>query len=137
AIFCIAVLAPDQRDVVAELLAVEVEEAVTVAVLLLPHSGEHARRSGIALAHRLREVAIGAAVLLLESDGEGQQFLLRQVREVLHRRLGVVSYSSYSTVGRSWASAASDRLRGNHARSNRSRFITLFQAATKSRTNAA
>src|SRR5438874_13275678 len=91
AIFCIAVLAPDQRDVVAELLAVEVEEAVTVAVLLLPHSGEHPRRSGIALMHRIREVSIGTAVLLLESDGERQQLLLRQIREVLHRPASVPS----------------------------------------------
>jgi hypothetical protein len=56
--------------VVAELLAIEVEEAVTVAVLLLGHRGEHPRRSGIALAPRLREVAIGPVVLLLQSDGE-------------------------------------------------------------------
>src|SRR5438105_7517659 len=33
------------------------------------------------LAHRIREVAIRAAVLLLESDGERQQLLLGQVRK--------------------------------------------------------
>jgi hypothetical protein len=79
------ILPADQRDVVAELLAVEIEEAVTVAVLLLRHRGEHPRRSGIVLAHRIREVAIGAAVLLLQCDGKRQQLLPGQVREVLHQ----------------------------------------------------
>src|SRR5580704_5575991 len=102
------VLPADQRDVVAELLAVEVEEAVTVTVLLGRHRGEHSRRSGIALARRIREVAVGTAVLLLESDGERQQLLLRQIREVLHRSASLPSL--ISAVGRSWASAASGRL---------------------------
>src|SRR5207248_10923125 len=96
------VLPADQRDVVAELLAVEVEEAVTVAVLLLRHRGEHPRRSGVALAHRIRAIGIGTAVLLLEIDGERQQLLLRQIRKVLHRpALRAVSYSAEIRRGQS------------------------------------
>jgi hypothetical protein len=38
------ILAADQRDVVAELLAIQIEEAMAVGVLLLGHGGEHPRR---------------------------------------------------------------------------------------------
>jgi hypothetical protein len=74
--------------VLAELLAIEIEEAVAMAVLFLRHRGEHPRRSRVGLAHRLREVAVGAVVLLLlERDREREQLLLGQFGKVLHARL--------------------------------------------------
>ena len=71
------VLATDHRNVVAELLAIEIEQAMAVAILLLRHGGKHPSCPGICLTHGFREIIVGAAVLLLECNGKRQQFLLR------------------------------------------------------------
>ena len=80
----VSTLAPHQRDVLAELAAVELEQAVAVAALLLGHGGEHPRRVGIVLAQPVGELVVDAAVLLLERDGKRQQLGLGQFGEILH-----------------------------------------------------
>ena len=78
------VLSPDQRDMIAKLLAVQLKQPVTMAVFFFGHGREHPSRPQIRFAHRLGEVAIGAIILLFQGDREGQQLLLAQIGEVLH-----------------------------------------------------
>jgi len=62
---------------------------------------------------------------------------IRAPRASRRRQACCDPYRAEPTFGRSRAAAVSEPpFRGNQARSKRSRFITLFQAATKSRTNA-
>jgi hypothetical protein len=79
------VLAANERDVLAELRPVELDQTVPMPALFGRHVRKDAGRRGIALAQPLRELVIDPLVLLLERDGEREDLLLRQVREVFHR----------------------------------------------------
>ncbi len=70
------VLAADQRQVLAEFLAVHVEQHGAVAHLLVGHFVEHLGGGGKRLAQALGEAAVDAAVLVLVGDGEREDFLL-------------------------------------------------------------
>ena len=79
------VLAADQRQVVAELLAIEVVSAwcggVTSSSAI---SSNTLAEAGKLLAQALGEAAINAAVLVLVGDGERQDFLLGQIGKSFH-----------------------------------------------------
>ena len=74
-------LAPDRQDDLAEALAVEVEQALAVAVLFLRHAVEHRGRGGIAGAQGLGIGLVDAPILLLGGDGEGKDLALREIVE--------------------------------------------------------
>jgi hypothetical protein len=78
------VLAADQRDVLAKLLAVQLDEPVPVAVLLLAHLVERGGGLGVAGLEPLGKVAVNAGVLLLQGDGQGKHLLLAQALERSH-----------------------------------------------------
>ena len=79
------VLPADQRDVLAELLAVQLDQPVPVPVFLDRHVAEHLRRCRIAVAQAVRVALVNALILLFEGDCERKDLLLRQIREILHR----------------------------------------------------
>ena len=82
------IVAPDERDVLAEASAVHVEQHLAVAGLLRRHLREHGRRSREVLAQTLGEVAIDLAVLLLALDGERQDLAVVQLGKRLLRTEG-------------------------------------------------
>src|SRR5262249_2653102 len=73
------VLAADERQVLAELRAVKLEQHGAMAHLLVRHLVEHLCRGREVLAQSLRKAAIDAAVLLLIGDGERENLLLGQI----------------------------------------------------------
>ncbi len=81
------VLAADQRQVLAELLPVEVVEHGAVMHLLLGHLVEHLGGGGELLAQAFRKAAVDAAVFFLVGDGERQDFLFGQVGKVFQRNV--------------------------------------------------
>src|SRR5229473_2787975 len=84
------VLSTDQGDMFAELLAVEIEQAMTMLVLFIGHSHEHPCRSRVGLAQHLSKIIVGAIVLFLKGHGERQKLLLGQLRKVLHGPLALL-----------------------------------------------
>lgn len=73
------VLAPDLRDVLAGPARVEVDERAAVPALFLGHVVEHAGAVGVFVPQTLGEVGVGAAVLFLVGDRQGEHFLLGEV----------------------------------------------------------
>ena len=71
-------LAPDERDDLAEAPAVEGYELGAVAVLLARHALEHGGRGGMILPQPLRVGAVDAPVLLLGADRESEDLALAQ-----------------------------------------------------------
>jgi hypothetical protein len=102
--------------VLAETLAVELEEPAAVLVLLVGHAHEDAGRRRICLAQALCELAVDAAVLFLILDGEGQHLAIGQIgkgalrRERQERHGGPPVNWNNSKVGRPHPQAT--RLRG-------------------------
>ena len=80
------VLAADQRQIVAEFLAVEVEQHGAMAHFFVRHLVEHLGGGRKLLAQAFGEAAIDAAVLFLVGDGEREHFLLGQIGKSLHVR---------------------------------------------------
>ena len=78
------VLPANERQIVAELRPVEVEQHGPVAHLLVRHLLEYLGRGAVPLAQALREAAIDAAVLFFVADREREDFLLAEVGEALH-----------------------------------------------------
>ena len=78
------VLAADQRQKIAEFLAVEIEQHVVMADLLLRHLVVHCRRVGIGFAQRVGEGTIDAVIFVFVGDGERQHFLLAQFGKAFH-----------------------------------------------------
>jgi len=68
----------------AELLAVEIEQAVTMSVLLIGNPTEHLCRSRVGPAQSLGEIAVGTIVLFLKGYRERQKALARSNPKVLH-----------------------------------------------------
>ena len=75
------VLAPDQRQVVAEPPLVEIDQHVAVAHFLLGHLVEDLGGGGKIVAQSHREPAVDAAVLVLGGNGQRQDFLLGEIAE--------------------------------------------------------
>ena len=78
------VLAADQRQKVAELLAVKIEQHVAMPDLLLRHFVVHFGSIGIGAAQRVGEGAVDAVILVFVGYGEREDFLLVEVGKTLH-----------------------------------------------------
>src|SRR5262245_49573140 len=78
------VLAADQRQIVSEFLAIEVEQHRAVMHLLIGHLIEYFCRGWKLLAQTFRKTAIDAAILFFVGDGEGQNFLFAQIGKLFH-----------------------------------------------------
>ena len=78
------VLSPDQWDVFAELLAVQLDQPAAVAGFLLAHPLEHRGRGREVLAQPVRVVGVDALVFLLQGDGQRQHFALGKIVKVPH-----------------------------------------------------
>ena len=71
----------------AELLAIQIEQPPAVLVLFRHHFQEHLGGGGIVIAQPFGDVGIDAAILLLAANGEGQDFAFAQVGKIAHGRL--------------------------------------------------
>ena len=78
------VLTADQRQIFAELRAVEVEQHGAVAHLLLRHLIEDLGRGGICIAQSLGEATVDAAILVLVGDRQRNDFLLGKFSKAFH-----------------------------------------------------
>ena len=78
------VLAADQRQKVAEFLAMKIEQHVAMPDLLLGHFVVHFRGVRIGTAERIGEGAVNAIILVFVRYGERQNFLLVQVGKAFH-----------------------------------------------------
>ena len=87
------VLAADQRDVLAEALAEQLDQHPPMAALLLGHLVEHLGRGRVGRAQAFREVAIDPPVLLLERDRQRQDLPLAQLGEPLLRVEGEAEHA--------------------------------------------
>src|SRR5262249_32182294 len=76
----------DVRDVLAELLPVELDETVPVAVFSRPHLTEHLGRRGERFFQSVFEVAVDLGVFFFQGDGEGEDFAFGQRLEGTHWR---------------------------------------------------
>ena len=70
------VLTPNQRQKVAEFFAVQIEQHVAMAHLLLSHLVVHFGRVRVRFAQRVGEGAIDAVILVLIGDRERENLLL-------------------------------------------------------------
>jgi hypothetical protein len=78
------VLTADQRQVVAELRPVEIEQHGAVVHLLLGHLVEDLGRGGVLLVQALSKSAIDAVVLLLVGYGQREDFLFGELGKAFH-----------------------------------------------------
>ena len=69
-------LAPDERNVLAELRRKKVNEPAAVVVLLRRHFVEHFGAGRVVIVQAVGEIGENTGVLLLVADGEGQNFPL-------------------------------------------------------------
>ena len=74
-------LAPDQRDHLAEPRDMQVDQPLAVAVLLLCHAIKNGGRTGEIRAQPFGIAAINAGVILFRGNCKRQNFLLAQVRK--------------------------------------------------------
>jgi len=79
------VLAADQRNVLAELLLVQLDQPAAMLALFRPHFGEQVGAGGIIVAQALGDIGVNTAVLFLVGDRQGKDFAFGQLREVPHR----------------------------------------------------
>ena len=78
------VLAPHQRNVIAEFRHEQIDEPAPVTVLLRRHLVEHFGACRVIVMQAIGEIGKNARVLLLIADGEGQNLALGQVVELAH-----------------------------------------------------
>ena len=78
------VLPADQRQVVSEFLAIEIEQHRAVMHFLFGHLVEYLCGGRELLAQTFGKTAIDAAILFLVGDGEGQNFLLAEIGKSFH-----------------------------------------------------
>src|SRR6266850_1646771 len=76
------VLPPDKWNMFAETLTIQLNQPVTMFILLPGHCGEEFRRGREIRAERFGKIAIDASIFFLRRDGEGQNLRLVQVTEV-------------------------------------------------------
>ena len=78
------VLAADQRDVVAEFLLGELDQAPAMARFLQPHAVENGRRRRKILPQAFGEVGVDFLILFFERDCQGENLALGQTFETAH-----------------------------------------------------
>ena len=79
-------LPPDQRDHLAEPLAVQVDQRLAVPVLFLGHPVEHLGGIRVILPQHLRIRPVDAPVILFRGDRKREDFLFVQVRKTASGR---------------------------------------------------
>ena len=79
------ILAAEQRNVLAELLAIEFDQSVPVPLLLGEHRLEDRRGGRVVRPEPLGEVTVNAGVLFFEGDGQGQDLPLTEALKRAHR----------------------------------------------------
>jgi hypothetical protein len=87
------VLAADQRQVVAELRSIEIEQHRSMLHFLVCHFVEDLGGGGIMVAQPLREALVDAAILLLIGNRKCENFQLAKFAEALH-----VAFSFNSSI---------------------------------------
>ena len=80
------VLAPDQRNVLTELAAVNVQQASAMFALLSRHLCEDVRTACIVTAQPLGNVQVDTAVLFLVGNRQGKDFTFAQFGKISHGR---------------------------------------------------
>ena len=83
------ILAADQRNMLAELLLVKLQQAMAMAVLFAAHLLELRGGDGIDGLQSLGEIVVNAGVFFLQGNGQGQDFAFAQALEGSH---GVVFF---------------------------------------------
>src|SRR5262249_4150771 len=78
------ILTADQRNVLAEAFAIQVQQAMAMAVFLSAHLAKFLRLGWITRLQPLGEIVVDAGVLLFERDGQGQNLLLTEALESAH-----------------------------------------------------
>ena len=78
------VVAPDQWDVLAELLLIKLDQAAAMIAFLAGHFGEDVGRGGVVLAQTLGDVGVDTAVLFLVGNGQREDLALGEIGEVTH-----------------------------------------------------
>jgi hypothetical protein len=78
------VLAPDQRQILAEFRSMEIEQHAAMPCFLVGHLVEDFGGGGVVLAQSLCEAAVDAAVLFLIGDSEREDLLLGEFNKALH-----------------------------------------------------
>jgi hypothetical protein len=76
--------AADERDVVAELLGIEIGQPAAVLMLFLGHFHEHLGGGWVSVHQGMGKTGIGARIVILAGDGERQKFLFGEVGKALH-----------------------------------------------------
>ena len=78
------VLAADERDVVAEFLVKQLDQAAAMAGFLFAHAFEDRGGGGKVLAQALGVIGVDALVFFFERNGQGQDLAFRQAVEAAH-----------------------------------------------------
>ncbi len=78
------IMSSDQRDVLTELLAVQLDEPVPVPILLAAHLVEDCGCGGVVSLEPLRKVAVNAGIFFFEGNGQGQNLLLAEALKGSH-----------------------------------------------------
>jgi hypothetical protein len=74
-------LAPDQRNDIAKALAVQVDQALAMPVLLDRHAVEDRRRGGEVRPKAVGKTAVDAGVILFGRDRQRKDFLFGEIAE--------------------------------------------------------
>ena len=94
------IAAPDQRNEIAEFVSVGVGQPAPVLVLLLGHLDEDLGGCREAFHEGIGEGRIGAGIVVLARDGEGEDFLFGQ-----YPRIASMETSPHRPAGSGWPSA--------------------------------
>ncbi len=76
--------APDQRDVTAVFVDIQIDQRSPMTVLLLRHAAKDIGTVWKVVGEAMGEVGVDAAVLLFRADGDGQDFVLSEIVEAAH-----------------------------------------------------
>ena len=87
----------------AEALAIEADQHLAMAVLLVGHLLEDLGGRGVVVAQALDEVAVDAGVLLLVLDGKGENLAIAEVGEGALGRKGEEGHGRSIRSWRRWA----------------------------------
>jgi hypothetical protein len=74
----------NERHVVPELLAIQVEQPVAVTVLIGPQLAELGRLCWKGFLQAIGEVVVNAGILFLQRNRQGQNFLFGETVEIAH-----------------------------------------------------
>jgi hypothetical protein len=100
------VLPTDQRDVLAEFLAIEIEQRLPMLRFLRLHLLEHLGGSWVRLAKPIGKITVNAPIFFLEKYRQRQNFALSEIFETLlgHRGCprGTLNHGSVAAFSAIW-----------------------------------